>query len=243
MNGPNPLHVGVSILTALRARRPAPSSTGAAAPAWHALGEVLARMSDEGIGALPALVGHLDEAIGEAGAHDPDRLGHGEALAFWLNLYNTGALALAACAQRANEDTVLRVRGAFTKHFVTVAGEPLSLTQVEHAKIRRFRDPRIHTALVCGSVSCPTLRFEPFTGAQLSRQLDEQARTFLAAGGAVREEKRLLLSRVFLWYGADYVRPHRMPTLLPTSRRSVARALVPWLEPSQRLIPDPRSRL
>ena len=42
-------------------------------------------------------------------------------------------------------------------------------------------------------------------------------------GGAV------MLSRVFLWYGSDFVRPHRMPTLLPASRRRIAKALQPWL--------------
>jgi hypothetical protein len=57
--------------------------------------------------------------------------------------------------------SVLRMPGAFSAPFVTVAGERLSLDAIEHAKIRRFADPRIHAALVCGSVSCPTLRPPP----------------------------------------------------------------------------------
>ena len=90
-------------------------------------------------------------------------------------------------------------------------------------------DPRIHAALICGSVSCPTLRGEPYAGAGLNEQL----RYFMAAGGcsADRAGRVIRLSRVFLWFGADFVRPHHMPTFLPASRSSVLSALTPWLEP------------
>ena len=85
-----------------------------------------------------------------------------ERLAFWLNLYNAGALALAADTLSAGENTVLRIPGAFDAPWAMVGGESLSLNDIEHGKIRRFGDPRIHAALVCGSASCPTLRYEPF---------------------------------------------------------------------------------
>ncbi|MGH9893365.1 MAG: DUF547 domain-containing protein [bacterium] len=161
---------------------------------------------------------------------DPDQLGEPEALAYWINLYNAGALRLAANAQRAGERTVLRVPGAFEQPFVDVAGRPLSLQSIEHGKVRRFKDPRIHAALVCGSVSCPTLRAEPYTGLGVNAQLEDQIRHFLAAGAAIRsDDDQLLLSRVFAWYGADFVRPRRMPALLPASRSAIRDALTPWL--------------
>lgn len=191
---------------------------------------MLAALQSEGIAALRSRRRVLEVTIAGAAGHDPDRLDRAEALAFWLNLYNTGGLMLAAAALEEGRSTVLRMAGAFTDRFVTVAGERLSLTDIEHGKIRRFQDPRIHTALVCGSVSCPTLRAEPFTGARLGDQLDEQARRFLTTGGAVRNGENLSLSRIFLWYGADYGRPHRMPAFLPVSKRRVAAALVPWME-------------
>lgn len=231
VDGPNPLRVALSVLAALRVRRPAPAAVGADPSSWESLGRVLSVVRDEGITALPSRTDELRTALQTAADHDPDQLSRDDALAYWLNLYNAGALSLAAEALRTNANTVLRVAGAFTDRFITVAGEHLSLTQIEHGKIRRFKDPRIHTALVCGSVSCPTLRYEPFAGKRLSEQLDEQARTFLASGGALRESDRLLLSRVFLWYGADYGRPHRMPAFLPVSKERTAGALVQWMEP------------
>ena len=112
--------------------------------------------------------------------------------------------------------------GAFDTPWAMVGGESLSLNDMEHGKIRRFQDPRIHAALVCGSVSCPSLRYEPF-GDNLGEQLDEQIRTFLAGGGAHvdRDSGTLQLSRVFLWYGGDFVRPGRMPTWIPARRRDL----------------------
>jgi hypothetical protein len=86
--------------------------------------------------------------------------------------------------------------------------------------------------LVCGSASCPTLRYEPFAGAALDAQLNDQMAAFLAGGGVVidRSANVLALNRILLWYGADFVRPHRMPAWIPASKRAIAEAITPWLD-------------
>lgn len=106
------------------------------------------------------------------------------------------------------------------------------IDDIEHAKLRRFGDPRIHAPLVCGSVSCPILRREPYTGPGLTDQLDEQLTYFLASGGSQvdRDQALVTLSRVFLWFGADFVGPRRMPTFLPACRSSILASLLPWLD-------------
>lgn len=179
--------------------------------------------------ALPRLLDDLDDYTRALASHEPDELSREDALAYWINLYNAGALILAGEAYATGERSVLRLPGAFTRPLVRVAGEHLSLDNIEHGKVRRFGDPRIHAALVCGSVSCPTLRFEPFLGSQVDDQLEDQMRNFLASGGATTDGDTLALSRVFLWYGADFVRPHRMPSLIPARRGRIAAAVVPWL--------------
>jgi len=200
------------------------------------LAEVLGAIKQDGIATLPnsrhALLRYRDRLA----AIDPRTLTRNEALAYWINLYNAGALALAADAVAADADSVLRVPGAFNEGWVTANGEMLTLNDIEHGKIRRFGDPRIHGALVCGSASCPTLRLEPY-GGDVDVQLDDQMRTFLAMGGASvdREASTIRLSRVFLWYGRDFVMPHRMPTLLPARRRTVANAVASWLSPGDEL--------
>ncbi len=222
---PNPLRVGWSILRARRVRRPRPEGVGTVD--HHKLARVLGGQGD--LGALASARGALQEYVVELSQTDPDTLAPGEALAYWLNLYNAGALVRAGEAAAAGVDSVLRVPGAFSDPFVDVAGESLSLDDIEHGKIRRFGDPRIHGALVCGSVSCPTLRNEPYEGSRIDAQLDDQMRAFLAGGGALVTDRRVLLSRVFLWYGSDFVRPTHMPTLLPATKRQLLDALEPWL--------------
>lgn len=171
----------------------------------------------------------LDDYAARMATVDPADLSRDESLAYWINLYNAGALALAAEAQRTKESTVLRVPGAFGRPFVDVAGETLSLDAIEHAKIRRFADPRIHAALVCGAVSCPTLRAEPYEGRDIAAQLEDQMTDFMKNASHLSEEGRLRLSRVFLWYGSDFVRPRRMPTLIPSSKKATVAALGRWL--------------
>ena len=231
MDSPNPVSVGISIVRSLATvRRPRPSGSGRADAGRY--GEVLSGVARGGPPALTGAAGALDEVIGRLAEVEPDELGRDEALAFWLDLYNAGALALAARAAADGESSVLRVPGGFGRPFVTVSGESLSLDAIEHAKVRRFGDPRVHGALVCGSVSCPTLRPEPYSGTDLGRALDDQMRAFLSGGGleADRSGGVVHVSRVFSWFGGDLVRPHRMPTFLPARRRAVVAALQPWID-------------
>jgi hypothetical protein len=194
---------------------------------------VLSQVAQHGPQALPGLVADLERFIEAQGEMDPDLLSPSGSLAYWLNLYNAGALALAGRASLDDQDSVLRVPGAFTMPFVTVAGEPLSLDGIEHGKVRRFGDPRIHGALVCGAVSCPTLRTTPYEWRSLDATLDDQMRAFMSGGGAVTDPKTgvLSLSKIFSWFSGDFVRPARMPAFLPGSQTKLVEAVLPWMDP------------
>ncbi|NQV06311.1 DUF547 domain-containing protein [bacterium] len=233
VDGPNPF---AALWSMLRSRNLDPPRPGGSQTVDHSgLTPVLKALANGGIARLAALAPDLDAYVTHLGSVDPDRLSAPEAKAFWINLYNALALDLARRAAAGGAGTVLRMPGAFSRTAIEVEGEKLSLDGIEHGKIRRFGDPRIHSALVCGSLSCPTLRFEPFD-ARVDEQLDEQMRSFLASGAAVEDRagQSLHLSRVFLWYGADFVKPHRMPTLVPARRGLVARAIAEWLPPDTR---------
>ena len=46
------------------------------------------------------------------------------------------------------------------------------LDEIEHGILRKaFKEPRVHFAIVCASLSCPDLRAEPFEAARLDAQL------------------------------------------------------------------------
>ena len=228
MDGPNPLKVAWSVFRVVNTtKRPNPTGIG-----WvdHSqLKEIFEALASGGLPAVAERDSELAAYIAKLNAVDPDTLSRGEAIAFWLNLYNAGALQLAVRAHRSGNESVLRVPGGFDRPIIEVAGEELSLDAIEHGKLRRFGDPRIHGALICGSVSCPTLRSTPYSGGGIDSELEEQMSHFLSQGGAIADDDGLKLSRVFLWFGSDFARPQRMPTFLPASKRSVLRSLGEWM--------------
>jgi hypothetical protein len=230
-NGPNPLAAAWHMLYARRLNKPRPD--GDIGVDHAPLARVLDTLRAHGVRSLADAIADLSAYRDALAFIDPDGLNPTESLAYWINLYNAGALERAGKALSQDFDSVLRVPGAFSAPWVTVGAETMSLNDIEHGKIRRFGDPRIHGALVCGSVSCPTLRSEPFDGPRLDDQLDDQMRTFLADGGARLDKANntLHLTRVLKWYGGDFVRPSKMPTLRPASSRGTSRAISHWLDP------------
>ncbi|MGI9585177.1 MAG: DUF547 domain-containing protein [Acidimicrobiia bacterium] len=227
--GPNPAMAAVRVLNARRVSKPAPAGT---AVADHSLlAPILDGLRTGGVSTLPLEGGAIDAYRDAVSSLSPDAMSPSEALAFWINLYNAGALRATGIAFMDGAASAVQVPGAFTTPWVQVDGEPLSLEDIEHGKIRRFGDPRIHAALVCGSASCPTLRFEPFDGARVNDQLNEQIRTFLGSGGASIDRSRstITFSRIFLWYGRDFTRPDLMPTIGLSQPARLRDTLAWWL--------------
>jgi uncharacterized membrane protein YdjX (TVP38/TMEM64 family) len=95
------------------------------------------------------------------------------------------------------------------KSIGAVGGTPYSLDAIEHGILRKaFREPRVHFAIVCASLSCPDLRPEPFVAARLGAQLDGQIAAFLGnpakglAPGADGRSARV--SSIFKWFAGDF---------------------------------------
>lgn len=165
--------------------------------AWHA--------SDDDLHTLQTVITSLEEV-------DPAALPDDARVAYWLNLYN--AVTLDAVLDGYPVDSIRDLTPphaptVWKRSLVRVAGDSLSLDDIEHERLRaRFAEPRIHFALNCASKGCPPLLDEPFTGARLDPQLDAVTRRVLADPRWVRVEKdgrRLRLSPLFDWFEADFV--------------------------------------
>jgi hypothetical protein len=103
----------------------------------------------------------------------------------------------------------------FKDRFFTLLGKKSSLDDLEHGLLRKkYREPRVHFALNCASVSCPMLREEAYVGHRLERQLEEQAVRFLSDRSRNRfaprgphagpEAGTLQVSKIFDWYKEDF---------------------------------------
>lgn len=229
--GPPTWRVIRSVWRASRVRRPKP--VGAGTFNHQLLAPILCTVAESGLAGATRVRTELTAYRQSLHTTDPDGLSHADALAFWINLYNAEVLEAALEARDAHLDSLIRVQDVFDRPRGEISGEMLSLDDIEHGKIRRFGDPRVHAVLTCGSVSCPTLPARPLVGDGLDDQLDAAMVNFLHEGGATldRESNEVRLSRIFLWYGADFVHPASMPRWRPVTRRSVTLSLEAWMSP------------
>ena len=142
-----------------------------------------------------------------------------EKIALWINTYNAltvlaivehWPLQRSGLASLAHPRGIRWIPGVWDKLEWTVLGRTITLDGIEHQTLREeFAEPRIHAALVCGARSCPPLRNEPYEGARLDQQLEDQMRRFAnnpQTGLRIDQAAgRVSLSRIFDWYGDDFV--------------------------------------
>jgi hypothetical protein len=137
-------------------------------------------------------------------------LGESEQRAFWINFYN--ALTIDVVLDHYPVTSIrdigggLFVTGPWKKELVAVEGRKLSLDNIEHDILRKtWRDPRVHYAVNCASISCPNLMAQAFTGAKLERMLNQGALDYVNHPRGARVERgRLTLSKIFEWYRRDF---------------------------------------
>jgi len=131
-----------------------------------------------------------------------------EKLAFWINVYNFYTISL--IAENYPVDSIKDLGSLFSspwsKEFITIFKKKMSLDDVEHGTIRKhFNEPRIHFAVNCASLGCPSLNVKPFVALKLDQQLSAVELNFLT-----NKEKNklkgntLFVSKIFKWYSEDF---------------------------------------
>lgn len=200
------------------------STPGLNAAAWATMLEAHTRSVDDlagtrvdyvALGRDPAWRRFVD-GLAEA---EPPR-SHAGRMAFWIDVYN--ALAIDTVVRGWPVESIRDVgsffRPVWGRDAGRVAGRTVTLHEIEHEILRPMGDPRIHMAIVCASLSCPSLSRRPFSaevpatggdpGAGLDARLDAAVRRFLGderKGLAIdRDAGTLTLSRIFDWFDEDF---------------------------------------
>lgn len=133
-----------------------------------------------------------------------------ERLAFLINAYN--AFTLKLILDHYPVESIKDIGSFFSspwkKKFFTLFGKKSWLDQIEHEWIRPvFKEPRIHFAVNCASMGCPSLANEAFVAGKLNDQLDFVTRQFLKNRNRNYpdlKKERLYLSKIFKWYKKDF---------------------------------------
>ena len=144
---------------------------------------------------------------------DLEALSSQELEALFANAYN--AFTVATILEHVSEagaygiQSIRDIDNVFGREAFTIGGFRLSLDGIEHNILRPvFRDPRMHFAINCASISCPPIPTRALTGAGLDEELEKAARNVLGNPDYVSvENDALLLSKILDWYGADFVNP------------------------------------
>jgi hypothetical protein len=177
------------------------------------LGQVRAGQPTDSLEAVLANLppGHLAAGL----PHDRARK------AFWLNMYNAWFQVLATREG-------LGVPEIFTAPAIRAAGLALSLDDIEHGILRRYRwkyslgylpqfwppdhlkllcvdtlDHRIHFALNCGARSCPPIGF--YQPERVELQLERATAAFIRNESSIdHQAKTVGVSQIFQWFHGDF---------------------------------------
>ncbi len=154
----------------------------------------------------------LDSYVARMTAVPVGELSRTVQLAYWINLYNalTVKVVLSAYPVKSIRDIDispgLLSDGPWDKKLVEIGGEAISLNDIEHRILRPiWRDPRIHYAVNCASISCPNLQKKAFTAKSAERMLDAAARAYINdRRGVSRQDERVVVSSIYAWFTDDF---------------------------------------
>jgi hypothetical protein len=158
----------------------------------------------------PADRAALDAWIDGLAGTDPGGASRDAQMAYWINLYN--ALTVQVILDEPDVDSIRDISsglfssGPWGRKMARVAGEDLSLDDIEHRILRpHYRDARIHFAVNCASLGCPDLAAEAYTAENLERLLDGGARAYVNhPRGVTVTDGRMTVSSIFDWYRGDF---------------------------------------
>lgn len=152
----------------------------------------------------------LKEYVSFLQNYDPRQFNLQEQKAYWLNLYNAAVVGFVL--KEKPDESIRELRsGAFSsgpwkRRIFKIATKKMSLNDVENGIMRPIiKDPRLHYALTAGTLSCPNLQKQAYTGANVEELLEQAARAYVNhKRGVSVEGSTMVLSKMYDWYQADF---------------------------------------
>lgn len=133
-----------------------------------------------------------------------------EKISFWINVYNILAIKLVLdhYPVKSIKDIGSWFNLVWNEKAGIVGNRPYSLNDIEHGILRKMKEPHIHSAIVCASVSCPDITKQSYKPDNLSSQLDSQIRLLLANEGkgffVSQDQSTIYVSSIYKWFKDDF---------------------------------------
>ena len=162
--------------------------------------------------------------------------------AFWLNAYNALVLRTVIDAYPINgkapaypSRSVRQIPGAFERLKHRVAGESLTLDEIEATRILPFGDARMLLALGRGALGSNRLRSEAFTADLLETQLTEVVKECVTKEVCFRLDQQgrtVEVTSIFGWHAAAFEKHVPADAVGPWANRTpLERAIITMLAP------------
>ncbi len=127
-------------------------------------------------------------------------------MAYWINAYNAATVKLIVDNYPVKSIMDLDGGKPWDRKWVKLGGKAYSLNNIENDILRpQYKDARIHFAVNCAAKSCPPLLNRAWTAANLERNFEKQAKSFINNPQYNEvDKKRVRISKIFEWYAVDF---------------------------------------
>lgn len=164
--------------------------------------------------------GDLDQflaSLSKISRAEYESMSRNEQMALWINAYNAFTVRIVLDHYPIHrsginlypDSSIRQIDGVWTKYKLMAAGRTVSLHEIENEILRKqFSEPLIHFAINCASKSCPPLSNQAYSGGALTKQLERAASVFIQSerfNKIDQTRKKVALSKIFDWYGQDFV--------------------------------------
>jgi hypothetical protein len=142
-------------------------------------------------------------------------------LAHLINAYNALSMYNVIASGIPHSHAGLAKVKFFVLRKFEIGGTALSLYAFENDIIRKLGEPRIHFALNCSAISCPTLPMQVFTADTLEATLERETRAFFARADNLRIDdaaQTVFFNEILKFYTEDFV-PSAAPDLITYAQR------------------------
>lgn len=148
----------------------------------------------------------IDDVVSMLADVEVSSLSSEEKKAFYINAYNI--IAIYSVISHDITESVMNRSEFFEKDTYDVAGEMLTLNQIENKKLREvYKDPRTHFVLVCAAKSCPRLRNFAFYPDRLEQMLEAATYDFINNPQKTKvhkSNKSVQFSQIMQWFEGDF---------------------------------------
>lgn len=184
----------------------------------------------------------LEEYLAEVARVSPDSHpplfpSDDDRLAYWLNAHNACALKNVIHWNRPAKLNDISHRFDSETKFI-VGAKPMSLNDISNGVIRkRYKDPRVHAALVKARRGGPPLSKAVFTGASVEQLLEASMKAFVMDERAVQwtpPSTEVRLSRLFFDFRSDFER--QQPATSVSGDARLIAEVDRWRAPGKKLI-------